>query len=159
VVDNEHEVARNFTWAVLGMEDGIFWHLGGDARPKSQFLIHTWTFLAIISIASQLFLCLFWISLWLRIGVYNTFASKNCVKSFKPPKIQIPTPNTSFWIYQHIHDFTPCSLHSQVTNSLILSWIGVSTSHPNFHGGFELILNIPHCLNPILGSSSILWCL
>jgi hypothetical protein len=24
VVDNELEVARNFTWAVLGMEDGNF---------------------------------------------------------------------------------------------------------------------------------------
>jgi hypothetical protein len=24
VVDNEPEVARNFTWAVLGMEDGNF---------------------------------------------------------------------------------------------------------------------------------------
>jgi hypothetical protein len=31
-------------------------------------------FLAIISVASQLFLYLFWISLWLRIGVYNTLA-------------------------------------------------------------------------------------
>jgi hypothetical protein len=34
-------------------------------------LIHTWTFLAIIFVASQLFLCLFWISLWLGIGVYK----------------------------------------------------------------------------------------
>jgi hypothetical protein len=32
---------------------------------NSQFLIHTWTFLAIIFVASQLFLCLCWISLWL----------------------------------------------------------------------------------------------
>jgi hypothetical protein len=31
-----------------------------------------------------------------RIGVYNTLASKICVKLLKPPKIQIPTPNTSF---------------------------------------------------------------
>jgi hypothetical protein len=31
----------------------------------------------------------------LRIGVYNTLASKICVKLLKPPKIQIPTPNTS----------------------------------------------------------------
>jgi hypothetical protein len=33
-----------------------------------------------------------------RIGVYNTLASKICVKLLKPPKIQIPTPNTSFRI-------------------------------------------------------------
>jgi hypothetical protein len=38
---------------------------------------------------------LFWISVWLGIGVYNTVASKICVKLLKPPKIQIPTPNTS----------------------------------------------------------------
>ena len=37
-------------------------------------------FLAIICVASQLFLCLFWISVWVRIGVYNTVASKICVK-------------------------------------------------------------------------------
>jgi hypothetical protein len=48
------------------MEDANFWHLGGVTRWKSQFLIHAWTFLAIISVASQLFLCLFWISLWLK---------------------------------------------------------------------------------------------
>jgi hypothetical protein len=34
----------------------------------------------------------------LRIGVYNTLASKMCVKLLKPPKIQIPTPKTSFRI-------------------------------------------------------------
>jgi hypothetical protein len=66
VVDIEPEVARNFTWAILGMEDGKFWHLGGVTRWNSQILIHTWTFLAIVSVASQLFLCLFWISLWLK---------------------------------------------------------------------------------------------
>ena len=31
------------------------------------------------------------ISLWLGIDVYNTLASKICVKLLKPPKIQIPT--------------------------------------------------------------------
>ena len=51
-------------------------HLGGVTRWNSQFLIHTWTLLVIIPLASQLFLCLFWISLWRRIGVYNTLASK-----------------------------------------------------------------------------------
>jgi hypothetical protein len=76
VVDSESEVSRNFTWAVLGMEDGNFWHLGGVTRWNSQILIHTWTFLAIIFVASQLSLCLFWISLWLRISVYNILASK-----------------------------------------------------------------------------------
>ena len=35
-------------------------------RWNSQFSIRTWTFLAIISVASQLFLRLFWISLWLK---------------------------------------------------------------------------------------------
>jgi hypothetical protein len=39
---------------------------------------------------------LFWISLRLGIGVYNTLASKICVKLLKPPKIQIATPSTSF---------------------------------------------------------------
>ena len=48
------------------MKDGNFWHLGGVTIWNSQFSIHTWTFLAIIYVASQLFLCLFWISLWLK---------------------------------------------------------------------------------------------
>jgi hypothetical protein len=48
------------------MEGDKFWHLGGVTRWNSQFFIHTWTFLAIIYVASQLFLCLFWISLWLK---------------------------------------------------------------------------------------------
>ena len=63
------------------------------------FLIHTSTFLAIIFIASQLLLCLFWISLRLGISVYITLASKICIKLLKPPKIQIPTLRTSFQIY------------------------------------------------------------
>jgi hypothetical protein len=103
------------------MEDGNFWHLGGVTRWNSQFFINTLIFLAIIYITSQLFLCLFWISLWLRKGVYNTLALKFCVKLLKPPKIQIPTPSTSFRICWHIHDFTPCSLHSHITNSFIWS--------------------------------------
>jgi hypothetical protein len=88
-------------------------------------------------VASQLFLCLFWISLWLRIGVHNTLASKICVKIAQAS--QNSDSNT-----QHFHDFTTCSLHSQVTNSLILSWIGVSTleslkgeidtSHATYYG-------------------------
>jgi hypothetical protein len=122
------------------MEDGNFWHFGGVTRWNSQFLIHTRTFLAIIYVASQLFLCLFWISLWLRIGVYNAFASKICVKLLKNPKIQIPTPNTSFGFANTFMMFTPCSFHSQVTNSLILSWIGVSTlvSYQMMQNHFEL---------------------
>jgi hypothetical protein len=48
------------------MEDGNFWHLGGVTRWNSQFLKSTWTFLAIICVASQLFLCFFWISLWVK---------------------------------------------------------------------------------------------
>jgi hypothetical protein len=50
----EPEVARNFTWVVFGMEDGNFWHLWDVTRWNCQFLIHTWTFLAIIYVASQL---------------------------------------------------------------------------------------------------------
>jgi hypothetical protein len=45
------------------MEDGNFWHLGSVTRWNSQFLKYTWTFLAIICVASHLFLCFFWISL------------------------------------------------------------------------------------------------
>jgi len=41
VVDNEREVARNFTWVVLGMEDGNFLLLGGVTRWNSQFLKYT----------------------------------------------------------------------------------------------------------------------
>jgi hypothetical protein len=79
------------------MEDGNVWHLEDVARWNSQLLIHTWTFLATISVASQLFLCLFWTNPWLRRSVYNnTLASKTCVKLLKPPKIQIPASNTSF---------------------------------------------------------------
>ena len=96
MVDNEPKAARNFTWAVLGMEDGNFWHWGGVTRWNSHFLIHTWTFLTIISIASHLFLCLFWISLWLKNRCLQHLASKICVKLLKPSKIQIPMPNTSF---------------------------------------------------------------
>jgi hypothetical protein len=62
-----------------GFRDGG-WQFLTFGRWNSHFLIHTWTFLAIISIASQLFLCLFWISLWLGIGVYTTLASKNLCK-------------------------------------------------------------------------------
>jgi hypothetical protein len=48
------------------MEDGNFSHVGGVTKWNSQFFIHTWTFLAIIFVASQLFLCLFWINIWLK---------------------------------------------------------------------------------------------
>ena len=36
VVDNEPEVAQNFTWAVLGMEDGNFdiWEISLDGTPN-----------------------------------------------------------------------------------------------------------------------------
>jgi hypothetical protein len=111
----------------------IFWHLGSVTRWNYQFLIHTWTFLAIIFVASQLFLCFFSISLWLRIGVYNIHASKNCVKLLKPPKIQIPTANTS------LLDLLPHSWFHSMLFALprypspycILSWIGVSTLLPS----------------------------
>jgi hypothetical protein len=72
---------------------GGFRKVSLDGTP--HFSIHTWTCLAIIHVVSRLFLCLFWISLWLRIGVHNILASKTCVKLLKPPKIQIPTPKTS----------------------------------------------------------------
>ena len=80
------------------MDDGNFkiQEVSLDGTPN--FKIHTSTFLAIIFVAPQLLLCLFWISLRLGIGVYITLASKNCVKLLKPPKIQIPMPYTSFRI-------------------------------------------------------------
>ena len=65
-------------------------------RWNSRYWIHTSTFLAIIYVASQLLLCLVWTNLRLEIGVYNTLTSKIRVKLLKPPKIQIPMPNTSF---------------------------------------------------------------
>jgi hypothetical protein len=77
VVDSEPAVVWNFTWAVLGMEDDNFWHLGGVTRWNTQFLIHEWTFLAIISVASKFFLCLFWISLWLK----NRCLQHHCFKN------------------------------------------------------------------------------
>ena len=98
MVNNELEVVRNFTWAVLGMEDAIFdiWEVSLDGTPNF-FNIHE-LFSPSFVLLHSLFLCFFWISLWLRIGVYNTLASKFCVKLLKPPKIQIPMPNTSFRI-------------------------------------------------------------
>jgi hypothetical protein len=44
--------------------------------PIFDTYINSSTFLAIIYVASQLLFCLFWISLRLGIGVYNTLASK-----------------------------------------------------------------------------------
>jgi hypothetical protein len=61
-------------------------HMGGFRDGGWQFLVHKWNFLAINPIASQLFLCLFWISLWLRIGVYNTLASKQLCKIVQASK-------------------------------------------------------------------------
>jgi hypothetical protein len=83
-----------------GFSDGgwQFRNLGGVTRWNSQFLIHTSTFIAIICVSLELLLCLFWIksTAWNR--CYNTLASKICVILLKPPKSQIPTPNTSFRI-------------------------------------------------------------
>jgi hypothetical protein len=112
----------------LGMEDGNFWHLGGVTTWNSQFLKYTWTFLAIICVASQLFLYFFWISLWVK----NRCLQHPCFKK-KLCKIAQASKNSNSNA-QHFHFgfadtfmmFTPCSLHSQVINSLILSWIGVS---------------------------------
>ena len=83
VVDSELEVARNFTWAVLGMEDGNFWHLGGVTRWTSRFFKHTWTSLAIVYVASQLFLCLFWIGLRLKNRWLQHFCFKKLCKIAK----------------------------------------------------------------------------
>jgi hypothetical protein len=68
-------------------------HMGGFRDGGLQFLTfwrsldgtpNFWYirifFFAMNFVASQLFLCLFWISLWFRIGVYNTLASKCYVK-------------------------------------------------------------------------------
>jgi hypothetical protein len=87
VVGSEPEVARNFTWAVLMMEDDNLRNLGGVTRWNSQFLKHTHQlFLPSFYAASQLLLRSFWISLRLEIGVYITLASKICVNLLKPPK-------------------------------------------------------------------------
>ena len=109
------------------MEDGNSWHLGGVTRQNSQFLIHTWTILAITSIASQLFLCLFWISLWVKNRRLQHYCFKNLCKIVQASKNS--DSNAQHFLSDLLthHDFTPCSLHSQVINSLILSWIGVST--------------------------------
>ena len=96
MVGSELEVVRNFTWAVLVMEGGNFriHEVSLDGTPN--FVIHASTFLAVVSVASQLLLYLFWISLRLGIGLYNTLVSKICVKILKPPKIQIPTAELPF---------------------------------------------------------------
>ena len=103
------------------------WEVSLDETSNFQY-IHEFFSPSFLLVHSCSFICFEYVY-DLRIGVYNTLASKDCVKLLKPPKIQIPTPNTSFRICYHVHDFTPRSLHSQVTNSLILSWIGVSTLH------------------------------
>jgi hypothetical protein len=110
------------------MEDGNFWHLGGVTRWNSQFLKYTRTFLAIICVASQLFLCFFWIHLWVK----NRCLQHPCFKNLR--KIAQASKNSDsnaqhflFGFANTFMMFTPCSLHSQVINSLILSWIGVST--------------------------------
>jgi hypothetical protein len=131
VVDNELKVVRNFTWAVLGMEDGNFWHLGGVTRWNSQFSKYTWTILAIICVASQLFLCFFWISLWVK----NRCPQHPCFKNLC--KIAQASKNSDSNAQHFLSDLlTHPWFHSmlfalQVINSLILSWIGVSTLGPD----------------------------
>ena len=112
------------------MEDGNFWHLGSVTRWNSQFLILTWTFLVIIYVASQLFLCLFWISLRLKNKCLQHLCFENLCKIAQASK----NSNTNAQhllsdLLTHSWFFTPRSLHSQVTNSLVMSWIGVSTLH------------------------------
>jgi len=79
VVNIEPEVARNFTWAVLEMEDDNFWHLGGVTRWNSQFLIHTWKFIAII-------LCCFTFVPLCCFGYPCSYIC-NCLKIPKSPKL------------------------------------------------------------------------
>jgi hypothetical protein len=39
VVDSEPEVARDFTWAVSGMEDAIdIWEVSLDGTPNSEYI-------------------------------------------------------------------------------------------------------------------------
>jgi hypothetical protein len=64
----------------IGMEDGNFWHLGGVTRWNSQLLKYTWTFLATICVASQLFLCFFWIHLWVKNRCLQHACFKNLCK-------------------------------------------------------------------------------
>ena len=102
--------------------------LDGTPIPILQY-IHQ-LFLAIIPVASQLLLCLFWTSLRLGIGVYNALASKKknfCKIAQASKNLDSNAQHFLFVFANTFIIFTPCSLHSQVTNSLILSWIGVST--------------------------------
>jgi hypothetical protein len=70
------------------------WEMSLDGN--SQFLIHmNFPRHHFCCFHSCFFVC-FGKVYGLRIGVYNTLASKICVKLLKPPEIQIPTPNTSF---------------------------------------------------------------
>jgi len=60
------------------------WEMSLDGTLK--FLIHTWTFLAITYVASQLFLCLFWISLWLKNRCLQHPCFKNLYKIIQASK-------------------------------------------------------------------------
>ena len=111
------------------MEDDNCWHLGGVARWNSHFLIHTWTFLAIISVASQLFLYLFWISLWLKNRCLQHPCFKNLCKIAQASKNS--DSNAQHFPFGFANTFMMISLHALCTPRLpipfILSWwIGVS---------------------------------
>ena len=128
----------------LGWEDGNIWHLGSVTRWNSQFLIHTWTFLTVISVASQWFLCLFWISLWLK----NRCLQHPCFKDLC--KIAQASKNSDSnaqheTIWNNLHPFTNPSrlswkiiprLSDQIFNAnhLILTGYGIATlQDPNLH--------------------------
>jgi hypothetical protein len=65
-----------------GSRDGgwQFLHLGGVTKWNSQFFKYTWTFLAIICVASQLFLCFFWIHIWVKTRCLQHPCFKNLCK-------------------------------------------------------------------------------
>jgi hypothetical protein len=128
------------------MEDGNFWHLGGVTRWNSHFFIHTWTFLTIIYVASQLFLCLFWISLWLKNRCLQHPYFKNLCKIAQASK------NSNSKAQHFLSDLLTHSwFHSMLFalpgyHSLILSWIGVST----------LVL---YCTSTVVLAAWASWCL
>jgi hypothetical protein len=102
----------------LGWEDGNIWHLGGVTRWNFQFLIHTWTFLAAISVASQLFLCLFWISLWLKNRCLQHPCFKNLCKIAQASKNSDSNAQHET-IWNNLHPFTNPSRLSWK----IISWL------------------------------------
>jgi hypothetical protein len=70
------------------------------------FKIYMNVSLATICVASQLFLCLFWISLWVKNRCLQHPCFKNLCKIAleSPQKFRFQRPTLPFGICEHIHD-------------------------------------------------------